>query len=200
MSHYDTLGVGRDASEEDIKKAYRRKASKAHPDRGGNSKEMQDLNRAYETLGDAAKRLNYDKTGQDDHGDSRQQRVNLELMTIFNTVIATASRDLVGAASVILSQRRQQLSLALSERQSAKKFITLRAKLVRIKKRSERNDLFKMVIDSRLKELEQSIAQVEQEIEFVKDITRALDDYESNDEEPAQTARPSLWTPLIGGR
>ena len=35
MDHYETLGVSKDASKQDIKKAYRKLASKHHPDKGG---------------------------------------------------------------------------------------------------------------------------------------------------------------------
>lgn len=45
--HYATLGVPRDASAEDIKRAYRRKSSKAHPDKGGSQQAMQRVNAAY---------------------------------------------------------------------------------------------------------------------------------------------------------
>lgn len=52
MSFYDTLGVERSATAEDIKNAFRKKASAAHPDRaGGSSDVMTELNQAYEVLG-----------------------------------------------------------------------------------------------------------------------------------------------------
>jgi len=60
MDHYTTLGVDRSASPDDIKKAYRRLAAKHHPDRGGNTAEFQQIQAAYDTLGDPNKRANYD--------------------------------------------------------------------------------------------------------------------------------------------
>jgi curved DNA-binding protein len=60
MDHYNTLGVLRDASQEEIKKAYRKLAMTHHPDRGGNPAEFQKLNDAYEVLSDASKRQQYD--------------------------------------------------------------------------------------------------------------------------------------------
>lgn len=65
MTHYDTLGVGRDASPDAIKKAYRKRASKAHPDKGGTAEEMAKVNRALEVLSDPQRRDDYDRTGSD---------------------------------------------------------------------------------------------------------------------------------------
>ena len=60
MDHYSTLGVSRDASQEEIKKAYRKLAMTHHPDKGGNPAEFQKINDAYEVLGDVTKRQQYD--------------------------------------------------------------------------------------------------------------------------------------------
>ena len=60
MNHYETLGIDRNASPEDVKKAYRRLASKHHPDKGGDTKTFQDIQTAYDTLSDPNKRAQYD--------------------------------------------------------------------------------------------------------------------------------------------
>jgi curved DNA-binding protein CbpA len=66
MTYYDTLGVPKTADASAIKRAYRKKARAAHPDRqGGDAQTMAGLNLAYGTLADPAKRNHYDKTGQD---------------------------------------------------------------------------------------------------------------------------------------
>lgn len=59
-SHYDTLGVPHDASQEEIKRAYRKLALKHHPDRGGEAERFQELQAAYDTLSDAAAKQTYD--------------------------------------------------------------------------------------------------------------------------------------------
>jgi molecular chaperone DnaJ len=64
---YDTLGVNRDAKEEDIKKAYRKMAMKYHPDRNPDSKDAEakfkEAKEAYEILSDGQKRAAYDQFG-----------------------------------------------------------------------------------------------------------------------------------------
>ena len=62
QDHYETLGEPRDATAEQIRAAYRRAASKAHPDRnGGSTERMQAVNAAYEILGNADSRAAYDR-------------------------------------------------------------------------------------------------------------------------------------------
>lgn len=58
--HYQTLGVDRNANQDDIKRAYRKLAAQNHPDRGGNTAKFQEIQAAYETLSDPAKRAEYD--------------------------------------------------------------------------------------------------------------------------------------------
>lgn len=60
MDHYNTLGVSRDASPEEIKKAYRKLAMQHHPDKGGDLAKFQEIITAYETLSDPAKKSQYD--------------------------------------------------------------------------------------------------------------------------------------------
>jgi molecular chaperone DnaJ len=63
-NYYDVLGVKKDATPEDIKKAFRRLARKHHPDAGGSEEKFKELNEAYEVLSDTEKRQQYDQFGQ----------------------------------------------------------------------------------------------------------------------------------------
>jgi len=60
MNYYDVLGVPTDASEADIKKAFRKLASQHHPDKGGDTNKFQQIQEAYEVLGDSNRRHEYD--------------------------------------------------------------------------------------------------------------------------------------------
>src|SRR5205809_290085 len=62
--YYEVLGVGKNASADEIKKAFRRKAVELHPDKeGGDEAKFKELNEAYEVLKDGAKRQRYDQFG-----------------------------------------------------------------------------------------------------------------------------------------
>lgn len=63
MNHYQTLGLDRDASKADIKKAYRKLASKHHPDKGGDAEEFKRIQNAYDILSNDQRRAEYDLSG-----------------------------------------------------------------------------------------------------------------------------------------
>ena len=60
-NYYDILGVKRDATQDDIKKAFRKLAAKYHPDAGGDEKKFAEVSEAYTTLSDEKKRKEYDQ-------------------------------------------------------------------------------------------------------------------------------------------
>lgn len=64
--YYSILGVSKDASADEIKKAYRRLALKYHPDKGenGNEQKFKEVNEAYQALGNEDRRRQYDQFGQ----------------------------------------------------------------------------------------------------------------------------------------
>jgi len=65
MSHYEMLGVPREASQDEIKKAYRKLVMIHHPDKGGDSEKFKQISEAYEVLSDQERRARYDQFGTD---------------------------------------------------------------------------------------------------------------------------------------
>ncbi len=72
--YYEILGVQKNASKEDIKRAYRKLAHQHHPDKkGGDEKKFKEINEAYQVLGDDGKRTQYDRFGRTFDGAGSQQ-------------------------------------------------------------------------------------------------------------------------------
>lgn len=67
--YYHILGVAKTASDEEIKKAYRKLAHQYHPDKpSGDEKRFKEINEAYQVLSDRAKRTHYDRFGTAEPG------------------------------------------------------------------------------------------------------------------------------------
>ena len=77
-SHYDTLEIQKDASQNDIKKAYHKLAVKHHPDKGGDSEKFKQIAEAYEILSNSKKKQQYDDFG------SVNMDIGFDPMDIFN--------------------------------------------------------------------------------------------------------------------
>ena len=68
-SLYEELGIERGATAEEIKSAYRRRATETHPDKGGNREDFERVQQAYDVLGDDAARRRYDQCGDNGRTD-----------------------------------------------------------------------------------------------------------------------------------
>ena len=104
-THYETLGVARDASPDDIKQAWRRASSTAHPDKGGTDAGMAAVNRAYEVLGDPERRARYDAEGTDAEPQTMELAVRDALMMAFKSVLMSDEQNVLeGVRRVIDAQ------------------------------------------------------------------------------------------------
>lgn len=68
MDYYSILGVSKTATQDEIKRAYRKLAGQHHPDKGGSKERFQEIQEAYDTLGDAPRRQHYDAYGRQPPG------------------------------------------------------------------------------------------------------------------------------------
>jgi molecular chaperone DnaJ len=63
-NYYETLGIDKKATQEDVKKAFRKLAQKHHPDKGGDEAKFKEITEAYSILSDEKRRREYDNYGQ----------------------------------------------------------------------------------------------------------------------------------------
>ena len=126
---YDILGVDRDASESDIKKAFRRKARELHPDvnKAPDAEEkFKELNEAYDVLSDAQKKAMYDRYGTADaaSGFGGYQSVDMSdifggMGDIFSSIFGGAGGGPRGGAGMRREGRDMAIGLRLTLEEAA---------------------------------------------------------------------------------
>lgn len=171
---YETLGVARDASEKEIKSAYRALARRAHPDVGGDGDEFKTIATAYNCLMDPEKRKHYDTFGEIDEGD---HPALVFLISLFNDLVLEALNgrirfeewDLISALKERIKRSPEQLHAAITENERRAR--ELKKAAVRLKaKQGEDNQLAKVLLkpvaelEAAAKESRSKLAQLEQRI------------------------------------
>ena len=180
-SHYETLGIQPDATPEEVKAAYRRKAQKTHPDRGGNEEEFKKAGKALEVLSDPKRRASYDQHGDDGDGSPGDPRATAEsvLADLFGSalekggnVVASVMAKLQENAGMLMKRRGQ----ALEKRGQ----LLMRRPKVTTKAGTE--NIFAKVVDKKVAALDAEIAGMDGAAVISDLMLKMMDDY--SDSEP----------------
>jgi curved DNA-binding protein CbpA len=114
---YDTLGVSKDAPKETIKRAYRKKALKQHPDHGGDEAKFKSLALAYRILSDEEKRARYD-AGENpdaitnlatDEQKAQELLIKLYLATIEQGNVDLTHQDLIALMTATIQHNQREI-------------------------------------------------------------------------------------------
>lgn len=89
--HYATLGVAKNATQDEIKRAFRKLASQHHPDKGGDTAKFQEIQSAYDVLGDPEKRQQYDNPQPQFTGFGAGNGAHFNMNDIFSQMFGGAS-------------------------------------------------------------------------------------------------------------
>ena len=177
MGLYEDLGVHKNAPKSEIKKAYRRRAMKAHPDRGGDPEKFHAIQKAYDCLTDDARRAHYDATGQDGQVD-RQGALVQRLAALFMHFVETADVD---HADIIVLMRQALLDgknkTLQALQQQHKKIERYERTKKRLKKKGDGENLFVQMIEGQISVTQRSIELGKSEIGMVEEMIKMVDGY-----------------------
>lgn len=178
IDYYETLGVEKNATSEQIKKAYRRRAKKAHPDTGGSTEEMTAVNVAFDCLSNPQKRLRYDATGIDDKRAEDEKILNM-LQQVMNHAI---DKDLTIEQCVqSVANDLVRLGARLMTEKNALEKYKARLGTVRRKKNKAGVDLFEKELRKRIFHQEAMIKNTEEDHRMLGLVRKKLrEEYEDS--------------------
>jgi len=187
--YYDTLGVGEDATDDEIRAAYRSKAQKLHPDKeNGDVDQFKQLQHAYDVLSDHDKRSSYDKgEAVNNRLPTLDEKAASELARAFSTHLNGASDyvDLVLTVKSSLEVNLYSLDEEIKKgEQVMKQDIHLRE---RVTYNGEGSDLFHGLIDQRVESIRKSIEDLDQKRLALQRALELADDYKCEVLPPAKT-------------
>ena len=161
---YDALGVPRDASDADIRKAFRQLARVHHPDRdGGDHEKMAEANRAYEILTDPERRARYDATGSNRQPPAAEVRARDVLFRLMIDVMGKLPEeaDLAAAIRSTLANLKRQVTRAIVEMQIESR------RLDRRRQKLQDGGFFAGLFEQRTRDLAEKVKNAEDEIEVL---------------------------------
>ena len=194
---YEDLGVPRDASAADIKKAFRKRAAKAHPDKGGSNEQMAVINRAFAVLGDEQKRLEYDRSGDTSEGPPLEERARQLLVHLFGQHL--------GAKNIVVTLRNtlkgMRAEIDVKVREGRMKVKRLKARRDKVITKGGAENLFTRLIDDKVRNLEQNCVAGDGDMRMIDAALAMLEAYEDTEpviESPMMGS--VLWTTMTVGR
>lgn len=176
---YEILGVRRDASDEQIKAAYRRRAKSTHPDSGGDTTAFGRVQKAYELLLDPVRRKVFDDTGYDVE---LADPVDLQALIVIEKLVNELTLDEREPGSFDpLARMRSDLSEEMrkarfSKRELERHSSRIEHHLERLEKRPA-TDILGSMLRARVKAIATAISETEAKIKANERACEMLYDY-----------------------
>lgn len=193
MTHYEILGVPPEATADEIKQAFRRRSSQAHPDKGGNSDEMAAINAGYEVLSDPERRAEYDRTGLDMRPGELEQEARGALMQLFKTALDTGG-DVLVDVGVMVEEFRRRLLLAQHDAKTKRASLVKRSGKIRARKGE---NLVQMLIERQIQDIDSALPRMERGLKVNALCAEMLLNYEQLQDAPPAHSK-MIYTTLLG--
>jgi curved DNA-binding protein CbpA len=186
MSHYETLGVGPDATQDEIKQAYRLKARDTHPDReGGDGGAMVLINQAYAVLGDPDRRQSYDAGGSGNKAADLDEKIAKGLVVVIGQALEK-SGNMVANATKILNHERGAAAGRIAENNMLISRAAKRRALISAEEAPSGN-VAHLLLDQKIQGLNRDIAQLEAHLEVLTGIEAELAHYSDAQPDPVHS-------------
>jgi DnaJ-class molecular chaperone len=191
---YDIMGVDKNATPDEIKKAYRDKSKKSHPDAGGSDDQQAEVNRAWMVLSNPAKREKYDQTGNPEEA-TFENKFNSFITTLF----MNAAKELdVDHDDLIKAMTKNMTTGIKNLRQAIVNNDKEIQKFERISKRlsSKGNVILLTLVIGQIGALKKNSGAVQSEIDFITQCIAVMDEYTYKvDERPQNHQFQRMWNP-----
>lgn len=184
--YYAVLGVGKNASAAEIRKAYRRLVKTAHPDVGGDAKAFIEINCAYNVLSDPKQRELYDLSG--DTGDFNVLQLQMDIIQsladLLESVLQIAAQQRIPLDSVRFVETMKSIAKDVKrERERGKNeamdalrdYHALRDKIVR---KDEEKNIFVEIMDGKIKETSAAVNQFTGMIRVIERVCEEIEHYD----------------------
>ena len=181
MDLYAALDVPRTADRKTIRRAYRRKAKKAHPDAGGSAREFAVISLAHNVLTDDTRRSQYDATGsvddppQDKSLTAAFQAVDAVLNACIERRIDPLTVDVIGDATKHLQTQLRNMDQVKAEGQ--RKLAVARKLAARFKARRGKANRIGPMIDHRIREIKAALLKADTDRPSIEGAVRILGEH-----------------------
>ena len=196
---YHILGLDKDATTDDILKAYRLLVKKHHPDRGGDPDTFKQIQEAYDILMDEDKRAHYDKTGKTkQQKSSREIRIMTILLQIFERYMMTVLSHQVefGKVNMVKQIESELTEYIVQKEQQIPGLRKIKAKLLTAQGRflipEEEDNCFEGAIKAQIEETDKTIADIKLDIEVHKEALALLRRFQYRMDDPGWAGQSPL--------
>lgn len=199
MNPYDVLGVEPTADTATIRKAYRKRSKKTHPDAGGSVAAQQQLNRAHALLTDPVKRKSFDECGDPDQAENGHREAVANLVAVFLSALQTT--DPIKAARQ--SIRGNLDTFRASIRQCSEKLVRLELTAKRLKYTGDGPDILRQALEHQRAGIERERGNYEAALRTGGEMLALLEPYGYEAPEPGpqvRVGRSNIFEQFINSR
>lgn len=176
---YTVLGVDREADADTIKQAYRRRAQANHPDKGGDKEAFQQIQAAYDVLGDPVKRSRYDATGKTDAPPDPTEKAFANVADLFLQAINGCDLDAENIVNTMLKAIAGGKESTLKQKKVVQNNIVRQSKaLKKIKRKAGGENRLLVVLEASIARLNQEIAALDDTLAMTEIMRKIVEDYE----------------------